>query len=133
MQLLYNLLLRSDTILSKIYQIGGEAMAKEAIEQIRNAEIEAARLLEEGSQKSKDTIREGEVFAEKEYKRILSEAKAQAEKIKESAVEEGESIARPIIEKGIQEAKDLTNLSGEKLDSGINIIIERIVRGNGNS
>ena len=78
-------------------------------DRIRNAEIEAARLLEEGSQKSKDTIREGEVFAEKEYKRILSEAKAQAEKIKESAVEEGESIARPIIEKGIQEAKDLTN------------------------
>ena len=127
MQLLYNLLLRSDTILSKIYQIGGEAMAKEAIEQIRNAEIEAARLLEEGSQKSKDTIREGRCLQRKSISVFFQRQRL---KQKNQRVSSGrrESIARPIIEKGIQEAKDLTNLSGEKLDSGINIIIERIVR-----
>ncbi len=133
MQLLYNLILRSIILLFKNCQGGGEAMAKEAIEKVRNVEEEAARLLEEASQKSKDGIHEAEVFADKEYKRILSEAKTQAEKIKELAVEEGESVARPIIEKGIKEAKDLVNLENERLESGIDIIIERIVSGNGNS
>lgn len=118
----------------KIYQEkGGEAMAKDAIETVREAEEKAKALLQDASQTSKDSIHEAELFAEQEYKRILSEAKTQAEEIKRSAVEEGESIAKPILEKGIEEAKELSKLSDEKIDSAINIIIERIVNANGNS
>ena len=108
-------------------------MAKDAIEMVKSAEEKAAALLQEASQRSSNSIHEAEVFAEQEFKSIILEAKAQAEKIKKTAVQEGESIAKPIIEKGIGEAKELSKLSNEKIESAINIIIERIVNANGNS
>lgn len=117
----------------KITSLGGEAMAKDAIGSVKDAEEKARAILQSAIQDSKNSQQEAEVLAEQEYKRILSDAKAEAEKIKRLAVQEGESIAKPIIERGIEGAKSLKNLKDENLDSAVNIIIERIVNANGNS
>jgi hypothetical protein len=53
--------------------------------------------------------------------------------LKASAVREGEAIAKPAIEKGLQTAKDIASLGDDKLKDAVNIIIERIVKTNGDS
>lgn len=108
-------------------------MARDAIGSVKDAEERAKEMLQNAIQASKDAEHQTEVLAEQEYKRILSDAKAEAEKIRRQAVQEGESIANPIIEKGIEEAKALKELKDENLDSAVNIIIERIVNANGDS
>ena len=108
-------------------------MAKDAIEVVKDAEEKAKALIQSAIQDSKNSEQEAEALAEQEYKRILSDAKAEADKIKRLAVQEGESIAKPIIESGIVGAKALNDLEDEKLDSAVNIIIERIVNADGNS
>ncbi|MDD2482582.1 MAG: ATPase [Lutispora sp.] len=108
-------------------------MAKDAIETVKDAEEKAKTLLQDAILTSKNSKQEAETLAEQEYKKILANAKNEAEEIKRLAVQEGESIAKPIIERGIESAKALNDLKDEKLDSAVNIIIERIVNANGNS
>ena len=51
----------------------------------------------------------------------------------EKAISEGNEKAKPIISKGESEAKEILNISKSKKDSAVNLVIERIVKVNGNS
>ena len=108
-------------------------MAKHAIESVREAVLKAQEVLDEARNKKNQTRLEAEKNAEIEFNKILSEAQAEAKSIKDKALQEGESIAKPIIEKGLKEAETINNLNDVKLESAMNIIIERIVSANGNS
>jgi len=116
-----------------IVREGGEAMAKDAIELVKDAEAKAKALLQDAIQSSKKSKQEAEVLAEQEYEKIISQAREEAEKIKNKAKEEGEAAAGPIIEKGFKEAQALRDISSKNLDSAVNIIIERVVNANGYS
>lgn len=113
--------------------LGGNAMAKEAIEAVKTAEEKAKKILEEVNQNSRDLLQEAKEEAEQKYQKTTKEARDEGEKLKEKALLEGESISKPIIEKGKKQAIEIAALTDEDVDSAVNFIIERIVNTNGNS
>ncbi len=108
-------------------------MAKEAIEKVREAEVQANVIMQEANQNSRDSKKEAEILADEKYKQIIREADREAKEIQEKALQEGEIESKPILEKGLIEAKKLEEITDQDLDSVVNIIIERIVNANGNS
>lgn len=108
-------------------------MAKEAIEKVREAEVQANVIMQEANQNSRDSKKEAEILADEKYKQIIREADREAKEIQEKALQEGEIESKPILEKGLIEAKKLEEITDQDLDSVVNIIIERIVNVNGNS
>ena len=112
---------------------GGVAMAKEAIKVIKKAEEEAQGLLEDARQTSNKIIHEAGIYAKKQYEQIISDAKIEAENVKKMAEQDAQSEAQSMISKGHEKANFIRNLETNKLNSAINIVIERIVKANGNS
>ena len=108
-------------------------MATETILAVKKAEETANEILEEAALFSRKTLDESTKKAEEEYKQIILEANKEAELIKKTAVNEGEAIAKPILEKGKAEAETLGRFEEQKLKEMTNIIIERVVKKNGNS
>ena len=108
-------------------------MATETILAVKKAEETAKEILEQVAQYSRKTLDESFRKAEEEYKNIISDANNQAELIKKTAVNEGEAIAKPILEKGKAEAETLGKFEEKRLKEVANIIIERVVKKNGNS
>lgn len=108
-------------------------MAKEAVELVKKAEEEAKALLEESRIHSDKTINEAKISAKEKYKQILYDAKKEAENIKRKAEEDALSMAQPTIIKGKEKANAIKNIHVTELSSAINIVIERIVKANGNS
>jgi V/A-type H+-transporting ATPase subunit G/H len=108
-------------------------MAKDAIEAVKAAEEEARTLLQEATINSRDSLKKSEQLGDEEYNRIILQAETDAKLIRNKAILEGETIAKPILERGTNEAKSLSEMNVEKLESAVNIIIERIVNANGNS
>lgn len=107
-------------------------MAKEALDAVKEAEDKARELMAEAGKRSRDIRREAENQAETKFKQILQDASKESDLLKEKAKAEGESIAKPILEKGEQEASRLESLESKDLGDAVNIIIERIVKANGN-
>lgn len=108
-------------------------MAKEAIEKVKEAEVQANVIMQEANQNSRDSKKEAEILADEKYKQIIGEAEKEAKQIQEKALQEGEVESKPILEKGLIEAKKLEEITDQDLNSVVNIIIERIVNANGNS
>jgi V/A-type H+-transporting ATPase subunit G/H len=108
-------------------------MAKEAIEAIKSAEDKAKEIINEATQASRDSLLEAKKKAEEEYKNIIDLAETKAKEIKDKAIKDGEEIAKPIIDNGSVKANALNQLDNQKLESAVNIILERIVNPNGNS
>jgi len=107
-------------------------MAKEALDAVKEAEDIARDIMAESVQKARDIRRNAEGEAERKFKEILSDASKEADLLKAKAKAEGDGIARPILEKGKQEASRLESLESKNLGDAVNIIIERIVKANGN-
>ncbi|MDX9916721.1 MAG: hypothetical protein RBT15_01745 [Gudongella sp.] len=108
-------------------------MAMDAIQIVRDAEDKSREILESANSAAKKSVEEAEVKSMEEFNRISLEAQKQAEEIKKKAAEDGESTAKPILEQGIREAEALRQVDSGKLDPVIDIIIERIVKTDGNS
>lgn len=108
-------------------------MAKEAVELVKKAEEESKALLEQSRIYSDSTINEAKVSAKEKYKQIVYDAKTEAENIKKKAEEDAWTNAQPSIIKGKENANAIKNIGATELSSAINIVIERIVKVNGNS
>lgn len=111
---------------------GGDRMAKEALDKVREAEQKARDLTAEAGQKARDIRRDAEMLAERKFKEIMAMGLKESEVLKEKAKLEGEALAKPILDGGMAKAKKLESLEGEDLSDAVNIIIERIVKANGN-
>jgi len=111
---------------------GGERMAKEALEKVRQAEEKAREITKEASQKARDIRREAEARADERYKEIMNMAANETEVLREKARLEGEQEAKPILENGKVKAEELSALDGKVLEDAVNIILERIVKADGN-
>ena len=111
---------------------GGERMAKEALEKVRQAEEKAREITKEASQKSRDIRRDAEARADERYKEIMNMAARETEALREKARLEGEQEAKPILESGKAKAGELSALDDKVLEDAVNIILERIVKADGN-
>lgn len=119
--------------LQKIKTIGGEAMAIDAIQTVKQAEEKAKEILDTANVEAKKLMDDSVKKGEEDFQRILEEAYANAESIKAKAVKEGEAIAKPILDEGKALAEAIENMDEGKLREVSKIIMERIVKNNGNS
>lgn len=103
-----------------------------AFETIKEAEERATQIKNEAMKTANQLMKGAEVEAENEYKRIIMEGKQQAEEVKQQAVVKGEKEAEPIIEQGLDKVREIRNLPDAKRNTATKIIMERIVKTNGN-
>ena len=108
-------------------------MALEAIKSIKAAEEKATLIINKAISDSKDILKESEIEAENQYKKVLSAAREETKKIIENAKEEGKKTSEPISENGKLEVQGIFNLEREKFNKAVNTVVERIVKNNGNS
>lgn len=108
-------------------------MAMDAIQVVKEAEEKAREIIDTTSAAAKKAAEEAVIKAEKEFQDIIENAESKAKLIGLKAIEEGENIAKPILGKGQSEAEALRNMDSLKLERVVDIIIERIVKTDGNS
>jgi len=112
---------------------GGDILAKEAIIKIEEAEKLAEENLEKAFNISNDLLKNAEAEAEKIYDLIIEETKKKVHFIKEEATKEGKKQAEPILKACENEIVAINNISQDKFELAVNMVIERIVKFNGNS
>ncbi|MBU3108371.1 ATPase [Clostridium gasigenes] len=108
-------------------------MALEAINEIKIAEAKAEELILEAKAKAREIVQSATLQSEGEYNKILEVAKASKDKLIDDAIKQGENDAEPILIKGNKEVDDINNMSQEKKDMAIKLVVERIVKIHGNS
>ena len=108
-------------------------MALEALNEIKKAEEEANKIIQVAISSSKELVKNAVIDAENQFQKIIEIAKKEQEKILKQAEEEGAKEAEPILKKGEEEIAKIKNLSDEKKNNAINLIVERIVKIHGNS
>lgn len=112
---------------------GGDILALEAITQIKNVEAEADNIIKDATVKAKQRLQQANEDAESQYEKAIVAAKEKCNSIIEKAIAEGQSKAEPILKQGEKDSQDIYNISTEKKMSAVKLVIERIVKVNGNS
>lgn len=112
---------------------GGDILALEAINKIQQAEATAHNIIEKAVEDSKIILSDAQIKANTEYEKIIDEAMLKAKKMKDDALIQGEEDSKPTIIKGEQEMNQILNTSQPKVDLAVNLVIERIVKFDGNS
>ncbi|MFT5871730.1 MAG: V/A-type H+-transporting ATPase subunit G/H [Clostridium sp.] len=108
-------------------------MALEAIKSIKDAEKQAADIISVAISSSKEILKKSEIEAQSQYKKVLDAAREENKKSIENAKEEGRVKSEPIFATGKIEVTNILNLEGVKFDRAVNLVVERIVKNNGNS
>lgn len=114
-------------------KLGGDEMTTDAINRVKEAELEAKSLVDaaklEATNLKKTLGKECGAISDK----VISEANKKADEIKLGLINEGEMLAKPVIEKAKREVEHIKSVDDKKLESVVNSIVERIVSVNGNS
>ncbi|WP_278553688.1 hypothetical protein, partial [Parvimonas micra] len=114
-------------------KLGGDEMTTDAINRVKEAELEAKSLVDaaklEATNLKKTSGKECDEISDK----VISEANKKADEIKLGLINEGEMLAKPVIEKAKREVEHIKSVDDKKLESVVNSIVERIVSVNGNS
>ncbi|MDV4150945.1 ATPase [Clostridium sp. AL.422] len=108
-------------------------MALEAINDIKRAEDQAEKLIQEATVRAKEIIKNTKIMADEEYTKILESANLRKNEILEKAKKDGNIEAEPILNQGERDVQEIKNISAEKKNNAINLIVERIVKIHGNS
>lgn len=108
-------------------------MAIEAIKEIIFLLCSWAFLIISSACNSTFLISDATIEADERYNSIIEEAKNVARGIVSNAEEAGRKEAEVILSEGEKQCAEVSNLKGSKIDSAVNLVIERIVKTNGNS
>jgi V/A-type H+-transporting ATPase subunit G/H len=112
---------------------GGDILAQDAIKEIKSAEEEANKIIDNAKLESREIIKKAEESALKEYKDIINKSSLEAKKIMDEVENKANGEAELIFDKGKKEADAILNVSNDLLDKAVNFVVERIVKFNGNS
>ena len=66
-------------------------------------------------------------LAEKNYNKIVSQAKERRDEILEKAEQDGKKMAQPILDDANKEAEEIKAVPDDKFEEIVNRIVERIV------
>lgn len=108
-------------------------MAIEAIKEIKKVEMQADEMIKKAHEQSKKIISDATIQADERYNSIIEEARNVARGIISNAEDAGRKEAEVILSEGEEQCAEVSNLTGSKIDSAVNLVIERIVKTNGNS
>lgn len=107
-------------------------MASDVINQVKEAEITADKLVDDAKKNAKEIIESSKIDASNSYKEKIEKAKKDAQTLIEKAKEEANEEKIPLIDKAKEESKEILNQDEGKIDGLLNLLTERIVN-NGNS
>ena len=107
-------------------------MASDVINQVKDAEIAADKLVDDAKNKAKEIIESSKIEANNSYKEKIEKAKKDANDLIEKAKKEASEEKIPLIDKAKEESKDILNQDEGKIDGLLDLLTERIVN-NGNS
>ena len=112
---------------------GGDILALEAIEAIKKSEANAKQLINDANNEAREIISKAKEDAQKQYEDVLAKAKEKTNKLINDAVNIGNKEAEPILAKGKKDAEDILNISDDKKNNAVKLVVERIVKIHGNS
>jgi len=104
----------------------------EALKDIKEAEDRAERLKYEAKLKAKELIKNSQVMAMEEYKKIVEEANIEAKAIIDKCIKDAELKSKPLRDAAEKNIREIQMVSEDKIDTAVNVVIERIVNFNGN-
>lgn len=107
-------------------------MASDVINQVKDAEIAADKLVDDAKKKAKEIIESSKIEASNSYKEKIEKAKKDANDLIENAKKEASEEKIPLIDKAKDESRDILDQDEEKIEGLLNLLTERIVN-NGNS
>lgn len=107
-------------------------MASDVINQVKDAEIAADKLVDDAKNKAKEIIESSKIEASNSYKEKIEKAKKDASDLIEKAKKEASEDKIPLIDKAKEESGDILDQDEEKIEGLLNLLTERIVN-NGNS
>ena len=107
-------------------------MASDVINQVKDAEIAADKLVDDAKKKAKEIIELSKIEASNSYKEKIEKAKKDASDLIEKAKKEASEEKIPLIDKAKDESKDILDQDEVKIEGLLNLLTERIVN-NGNS
>ena len=107
-------------------------MASDVINQVKDAEIAADKLVDDAKKKAKEIIESSKIEASNAYKEKIEKAKKESQDLIEKAKQEANDEKIPVIDKAKEESKKILNQDGGKIDSLLSSLTERIVN-NGDS
>ncbi|WP_251860459.1 ATPase [Clostridium sp. Marseille-Q2269] len=108
-------------------------MAKDAIKEIKETEGAANKIINDAKLESREIVKKAEENAIKEYKNIIDKSSLEAKKIMDQVENKANEEASLIIKDGNNKANEILNVSNELLDKAVNLVVERIVKFNGDS
>lgn len=108
-------------------------MALEGIKEIKKAEDYAASVIAKAQADSKEVLKNAYAQAVNEKAEMINGANTEAKKILDDAAKNAEKEAAPILEKGEKEVQELLKIPEDKFSGAVNLVVERIVKFNGNS
>ncbi|MGG5462262.1 V-type ATP synthase subunit H [Clostridium sp. B9] len=108
-------------------------MAIEAIKEIKKVEMQADEMIKKSHEQSKKIISDATIEGDERYNSIIKEARNAAQEIMNNAEEAGRKEAEIILSEGKGQCTNVSNLTGDRINDAVNLVIERIVKTNGNS
>lgn len=108
-------------------------VATDAILKVKDAELKAKETIEKASQEIALLKEETKERTKRFQKDAIETAIKDAEILKKKYKTEGEAIANPIFKEAEQKVLAIKDIKENKLESVIELIVERIVNSNGNS
>ena len=112
--------------------MGGDDVAVEAIDKVKEAENDAEKLIADAKQRAAQIINEANLKAREERKKIKEGEDLKNSQTLKAAREEGQNKSEPILKMAKRESGKIKNISDEDLDSIVDKIVKRLVE-NGNS
>ena len=102
-------------------------MASEAIESIKQAELSADKMIKAAENKAKRIFDQAKAAAEKMENSIMKEARAKANLKIGIEQNRAERATKEILYKVRQESISIKNLSKEKHDAAVKLVLEKIL------
>jgi V/A-type H+-transporting ATPase subunit G/H len=107
--------------------IGGDEMAKETIQSIRQAELKAEQIEKDAYDKHEELINKALDEAKTIVSNMTNEAKLQGSKELELAKSQGKSIMDEVVERAEKEIMLLKELSKGKEKEAIQLVLSEII------
>lgn len=107
-------------------------MAAEAVYQIKQTEDQGRETVRKAGDTAKQIVADAKKKGEEHRKTVLEDAMRQRETIIRAAVERANKECEAIVKQGAVQRESLMNPESSKLESAIQLVMERIVSVNGN-
>ena len=107
-------------------------MTDDILSQVKQAEIEADKMLDSAKDQAHKLVEEAKIRADNSYRDKLDSAKKEAKNMVDAAKAKAIEESKPVIDEAKLKSNEIKNKDFDGLDKTVDLLVERIVN-NGNS